>query len=123
MKVEGDRGQNIGFISNIDIQSSDDMPFFGPDGRENFRKIIGKATDQERIILMTKIRDEARALHICKELANKRRLPILIVDADFQLDRNKLTFSYTSDRFACHAYALPHYSHAMSNLMSLFQLT
>lgn len=98
MKVEGSRGQNIGFICNIEVQTSDDVPFFGPDGQESFKKIVGRAPEHEKKALMTKLRDEDRALHICNELATRRRLPILIVDAEFQFDRNKLTFSYVSDR-------------------------
>jgi cell fate regulator YaaT (PSP1 superfamily) len=98
VKVEGSRGQNIGVICNIDVQSSDDVPFFGPDGQESFKKIVSRASEHERKNLMTKLRDEDRALHICNELAARRGLPILIVDAEFQFDRNKLTFSYISDR-------------------------
>ena len=116
MKVEGSRGQNIGVIRNIEVQSSNDVPFFGPDGQESFRKIIGKASEQERRILMTKVRDEARALHICNELATRRRLPILIVDAEFQFDRNKLTFSYVSDRLvhSCHHMAVKCFAYVVT---------
>ena len=78
--------------------SSDSAPFFAENGRENFRKIIGKANVNEKRVFLTKIRDEERALHICNELVARKRLSIIVLDAVFQLDRTKLTFFYVSHK-------------------------
>ena len=78
--------------------SSETTPFFAENGRENFRKIIGKATPNEKRIFLTKMRDEERALHICNELVARKRLSIVVLDAVFQMDRTKLTFFYVSHK-------------------------
>jgi cell fate regulator YaaT (PSP1 superfamily) len=99
IRVESDsRTHELGVVCNICVMSSETTPFFGENGRENFRKIIGRATPSEKALFLTKIRDEERALHICNELVARKRLPIVVVEAKFQLDRTKLTFLYMSDR-------------------------
>lgn len=97
VRVEGDRGFEVGVVCHRSIQSSSSLPFFSQNGQPNLRKIVGRANDHEKKYVQMKVRDESRALHICNELAAKRRLPILMLDAEFQTDRNKLTFLYISD--------------------------
>jgi cell fate regulator YaaT (PSP1 superfamily) len=97
VKVEGDRGYEIGVVCQRTVQSSASRPFFAQNGQPALRKILGRATENEKKYLLMKLRDESRALHICNELAARRKLPILMLDAEFQSDRNKLTFFYVSD--------------------------
>jgi cell fate regulator YaaT (PSP1 superfamily) len=98
VRVESDKTHELGVVCNISVMSSETTPFFGVNGRENFRKILGRATPTEKSHFLTKIRDEERALHICNELVTRKGLPIVVVEAKFQLDRTKLTFLYMSDR-------------------------
>jgi cell fate regulator YaaT (PSP1 superfamily) len=102
VKVETDRSHEIGVVCNIRVMSSNSAPFFSETGRENFRKIVSRATVAEKRLFLVKIRDEDRALHICNELVARKRLPIVVLDATFQVDRTKLTFSYVSHRYPSH---------------------
>jgi cell fate regulator YaaT (PSP1 superfamily) len=98
VKVESDRNHELGVVCDVRVMSTESTPFFGENGRENFRKIVGRATPAEKRLFLTKIRDEERALQICLELVSRKRLPITVLDANFQLDRTKLTFLYTSNK-------------------------
>lgn len=97
VRVEGDRGYEVGVVCNRTIQNSSSLPYFTQNGQPTLRKIVARANENEKRYLQMKLRDESRALHICNELAARRKLAILIVDAEFQTDRNKLTFLYVSD--------------------------
>ena len=98
IRVESERSHELGVICNIIVMSSETTPFFGEGGRENFRKIVGRAAPSDKSLFLSKIREEERALRICNELVTRKKLPIVVVEAKFQSDRTKLTFLYLSDR-------------------------
>jgi cell fate regulator YaaT (PSP1 superfamily) len=103
VKVESDRGgYEVGVVCQRTLQfcsasSSRHLTRTQPQPASCRKKIVERATENEKKHLLMKLRDETRALQICNELAARRKLPILMLDAEFQNDRNKLTFLYVSD--------------------------
>ncbi|KZO99670.1 PSP1-domain-containing protein [Calocera viscosa TUFC12733] len=49
-------------------------------------------------LLVSKMHDEAKALQLCQNKVRQKRLPMQVVDAEFQWDRRKLTFYFTADK-------------------------
>lgn len=46
---------------------------------------------------MRKAEEEQKAMDLCSQQVRDRRLPLEIVGAEYQFDRNKLTFYYKSE--------------------------
>eukprot|EP00597_Dinobryon_sp_UTEXLB2267_P007652 CAMPEP_0170082894 /NCGR_PEP_ID=MMETSP0019_2-20121128/18347_1 /TAXON_ID=98059 /ORGANISM="Dinobryon sp., Strain UTEXLB2267" /LENGTH=261 /DNA_ID=CAMNT_0010297951 /DNA_START=227 /DNA_END=1012 /DNA_ORIENTATION=+ len=102
VKVEADRGEDLGIITNCyrmqdfvaqksyrKIDVKDDRPKFG--------KLLRIATASERAQLPEKYRQEMEVIATCKDLAQfVHHIPITILNAVFQFDRNKLTIYYAS---------------------------
>jgi hypothetical protein len=91
VKVEGDRGLDIGVVSEIYSEIMD-ISFT--------KKILCLATQEEILYSLSKEKDEVAAVELCRALVARRGLSICIVDAEFQCDRKKLTFFFTSDRYS-----------------------
>lgn len=91
MKVEGDRGLDIGVVSELYSEIMD-ISFT--------KKILCLATQEEILYSLSKEKDEVAAVELCRALVARRGLSISIVDAEFQCDRKKLTFFFTSDRYS-----------------------
>jgi len=62
------------------------------------KRIYSKAQPQETQLLVSKMHDEAKALQLCQNKVRQKRLPMQVVDAEFQWDRRKLTFYFTADK-------------------------
>jgi hypothetical protein len=95
VKVENRRGDEVGVVCKIKLETSESTRHHGEIVR---RRIIAPATEAEKNYLLIKIRDEDRALSVCVDLVNLRQLAITIVDAEFSTDHKKLTFSYLGER-------------------------
>lgn len=98
VKVEADRGTDIGEVHNV-------LPIVSPAAVSGLtkqgvpiRKILGRATSNETMFIMTKSRDEMGALTVCREMVTRRKMDIQVLDAEFQFDRKKLTFLFISDK-------------------------
>lgn len=102
VKVEADRGEDMGLVIAKHYldgfkQSKLTVGRGGASGND-FRHVLRRATvDDERLLAM-KADEEARAVDICRAKVFELRLPMNIVDAEFQYDRNKLTFYFEADR-------------------------
>ena len=62
------------------------------------RCVLMHASESEIEVMLGKVRDEAKALQMCRQLAQQRQMRLNLLDAEFQFDKNKLTFIFTSDR-------------------------
>ncbi|EJT98980.1 PSP1-domain-containing protein [Dacryopinax primogenitus] len=62
------------------------------------KRIYSKAQPQETQLLVSKMHDETKALQLCQNKVRQKRLPMQVVDAEFQWDRRKLTFYFTADK-------------------------
>lgn len=99
VKVEADRGTDIGEVDAV-------LPILSPSGYGAglsrlgipMRKILGRVSNGEAIFILSKTRDEAGALQVCRDMVARRDMEIQVLDAEFQFDRKKLTFIFTSDK-------------------------
>lgn len=66
-------------------------PLFTP------KKIIRKASAQEISQILTKSEQEMKALKICQLKLTEKHLQMVLIDAEFQFDKRKLTFFYFSN--------------------------
>lgn len=123
--VEADRGKDLGKVINdsITVEEIEDIGrqqqeraaggsgFGGPTSpggitpstptakkEWNPKKIYGKATQQEINLLANKVQEEVKALQLCQTKVRAKKLPMVVVDAEYQWDRRKLTFYFVADK-------------------------
>ncbi|KAF9654237.1 PSP1-domain-containing protein [Thelephora ganbajun] len=117
--VEADRGKDLGKVVNDTITLGEVEAFQkaraskiggaeeggspgggsgGPKKDINPKKIFGKARSQDIQLLPAKLADEERALDLCRTKARQKKLPMEVIDAEFQWDRRKLTFYFIADK-------------------------
>ncbi|MDY6820148.1 MAG: regulatory iron-sulfur-containing complex subunit RicT [Deferribacterota bacterium] len=92
--VEDDKGINMATVvkSNININNCEDIS-----NDEQQPSIIRKANEGDILNYKKNITDAKKALQICKKLAEKAKLEMKLIHAEYTLDRLKLTFFYTAD--------------------------
>jgi len=94
--VEGDRGQDLGLVVE-----SKEVAYRREDLRRRL-KIKRFATEEEvrrwRVVL---VQEEMKSVEFMRQQADKHGIPINLHAAEFQFDRKKLTFHY-STREGCH---------------------
>ncbi|KAF9120097.1 hypothetical protein BGW39_011682 [Mortierella sp. 14UC] len=111
--VEADRGKDLGKITNDSItpQNIQDLQrqhaeaaviASQQDGVRAPKEIHPKrifrlAHTSEITQLVTKNQDEAKAMLVCQTKVRQKKLPMEVVDAEFQWDRRKLTFYFHAD--------------------------
>ncbi|KAJ3893380.1 PSP1 C-terminal conserved region-domain-containing protein [Lentinula edodes] len=64
----------------------------------NPKQIYGKAGPAEASLLAAKMSDEMKALQLCQSKVRAKKLPMEVVDAEYQWDRRKLTFYFVADK-------------------------
>jgi len=64
----------------------------------NPKMIYGKAGTQDAQLLVAKIQDEVKALQLCQNKVRQKKLPMEVVDAEYQWDRRKLTFYFIAEK-------------------------
>ncbi|KAJ7227659.1 PSP1 C-terminal conserved region-domain-containing protein [Mycena rebaudengoi] len=78
--------------------------FGGADGGGGGKKeispkmIYGKAGAGEAALLVAKMQDEMKALALCQTKVRAKKLPMEVVDAEYQWDRRKLTFYFVAEK-------------------------
>jgi len=116
VKVEADRGEDLGIVMSIvpmekflastnrhrsmteDSIASGDPP--SPSQAANIgdlKRIMRVATHDEITLLEVKREEEEELLKICCTKVRQRGLPMSVVDAEYQFDRNKLTFFFQAE--------------------------
>ncbi|KAH9920308.1 PSP1 C-terminal conserved region-domain-containing protein [Fomitopsis serialis] len=119
--VEADRGKDLGKVINdtitlaeveafqkqqklmnyADVHGTPTSPTASapPAGKEiNPKRIYCKAQPQDTQVLATKLQDENKALELCRNKVRQRKLPMEVVDAEYQWDRRKLTFYFVAEK-------------------------
>lgn len=100
VKVEADRGEDLGIVmgeAQSDLFQSASASSYGG-GRDQPKKIIRLATQEEVSLLAMKRQEEYEMHQLCCRKVRERGLAMKIVDAEFQFDRNKLTFYFEAQR-------------------------
>lgn len=103
VKVEADRGHDVGIISEIVLLPNHFMTEYTsiPEIEAELqipipqRCVLMHASEREIQVLLAKVRDETKALQVCRQLAQQRQMRLNLLDAEFQFDKNKLTFIFT----------------------------
>ncbi|KAF8907687.1 hypothetical protein CPB84DRAFT_1744588 [Gymnopilus junonius] len=62
------------------------------------KMIYGKASQRDLQLLATKTEDEAKALQLCQSKVRAKKLPMEVIDAEYQWDRRKLTFYFVAEK-------------------------
>ncbi len=62
------------------------------------KKIIDMASETDIMNIELKLYEEEKVLRCIREKVLERKLPMVILDAEFQYDRHKLTFYFESSR-------------------------
>ncbi|KAM5534363.1 hypothetical protein V8D89_011956 [Ganoderma adspersum] len=121
--VEADRGKDLGKVVNDTITLAEVEAFqkhqklmsmghadvhgvpTSPAGASggavkdiNPKMIYGKAQHRDTQGLAAKAQDEAKALELCRTKVRQRKLPMEVVDAEYQWDRRKLTFYFVAEK-------------------------
>jgi hypothetical protein len=114
VKVEADRGEDLGIVMSIipmekflassrqramteDSVASGDQPSPQSANVGDFKRIMRVATHDEISLLEVKREEEDELLKICRTKVRQRGLPMTVVDAEYQFDRNKLTFFFQAE--------------------------
>jgi cell fate regulator YaaT (PSP1 superfamily) len=90
--VEAERGEDSGIV--IALGRVVTLKEMAADARQLMRK----ATEGDIQKLRENGEEETKAFDICKEKIAKHKLNMKLVDVEYQFDRNKLTFYFTSDQ-------------------------
>lgn len=115
VKVEADRGEDLGIVMAIipvekfialninrgrsmteDSMSSGETPHSATNVND-MKRIMRVATHDEITLLDVKREEEDELLKICSTKCKQRALPMKLVDAEYQFDRNKLTFFFQAE--------------------------
>ncbi|KAF9915220.1 hypothetical protein FBU30_002113, partial [Linnemannia zychae] len=116
--VEADRGKDLGKIINDSItpqqilalqtqqaesaalQAQQDGGNGGQRAPKEIhpKRIFGLAQPSEIAQLISKNQDEIEAMIMCQTKVRQKRLPMEVVNAEYQWDRRKLTFYFTAER-------------------------
>jgi len=91
--VEADRGEDLGSVVAIVGMAA----LRNIDPRE-LKKILRKAGPRDITRLQENRHLEEEALKVCEEKICKHGLNMKLVDAEYQLDRKKLTFYFTAEK-------------------------
>jgi len=88
--VQADRGEDMGQIISITRAEPDEI-------EADMKEVLRHATDDD-IAHLNEIRaKESEALRVCQQKVAEHRLPMKLVDVEYQFDGNKITFYFTSE--------------------------
>lgn len=109
--VEADRGKDLGKVIVDNIHSMEQLQIYqnqhqdtllglaGPTVRDIVPKaLLRKAHSHEVAMLVQKSKDETDALDLAVRRIKQNKLPMQVIDGEFQWDRRKLTFYFVSER-------------------------
>lgn len=114
VKVEADRGEDLGIVMSIipmakflasnrhrpvreDSIANGDLSPCQAANIGDLKRIMRVATHDEISLLEVKREEEEELLKICCTKVQQRGLPMSVVDAEYQYDRNKLTFFFQAE--------------------------
>lgn len=90
--IEVEKGIDLGIVSKVDFSDVENEYKFDP------CKILRKANDVDIQRLNDNRKKEALAYQVCREKIVVHNLNMKLVDVEFQLDENKITFYFTADK-------------------------
>jgi hypothetical protein len=102
VKVEADRGEDLGIVCEIvqvhDMRGTSILNKL-KSSTGSIKRILRVATDYECDQLKTKMEEEINIVFTCRDISQSvYYLPMSVVDAEYQFDRHKLTIYYEASR-------------------------
>jgi len=117
VKVEADRGEDLGIVLSVNSidkylaanrpksEASAEQEQHGGDssghthsaGVGDLKRILRVATHDEISLLELKREEEEELLKVCRAKIRQRGLNMSVIDAEYQFDRNKLTFFFEAE--------------------------
>ncbi len=89
--VETERGEQLGFIATDPYEMEDEKL------KSSLSRIIRKATEKDLKKNDKNKEDAKKALKKCRDLIDKYKLKMYIIDASYTLDRSQLFFRFMAD--------------------------
>ncbi len=89
--VETERGEQLGYIATEPYELEDEKL------KSALSKVIRKATEKDLKKNEKNIEDAKKALKKCRDLIDKYKLKMYIIDASYTLDRSQLFFRFMAD--------------------------
>ncbi|KAF8679882.1 PSP1 protein [Rhizoctonia solani] len=108
--VEADRGKDLGKVVNDSISLAEVERFMmegaddGQGGRKEImpKRIYGRAGPGDTQLLLSKMQDEVKALQLCQSKIRQKKLPMEVIDAEYQWSVPPASFTiYTPADEAC----------------------
>ncbi|KAI5165519.1 hypothetical protein NEIRO03_0488 [Nematocida sp. AWRm78] len=98
--IEADRGEDCGSVidESINPECISEVAEKNNISSLEAKKIYRIATDNDKILLLEQNELEQTAINNCRQMVKEKKLPMEIVSAEYQWDRNKLTFHFKSDK-------------------------
>lgn len=98
--IEADRGENCGsvILEQIDIACINEIAAKYNIHSTEIKKIYRIANDKDKLLLLEQNELEQVAMTSCKVKVKEKNLSMEIVNAEYQWDRNKLTFYFKSTK-------------------------
>ena len=88
--VQADRGEDMGMIISITRAEPEEID-------AEMKEVLRHATDKDVEHLNEMRAKESEALKTCQQKVAEHRLPMKLVDVEYQFDGNKITFYFTSE--------------------------
>ena len=88
--VQADKGEDIGMVNHFKQDPTGEKT-------DELKEIIRKAIREDINKLYENREKEEETLKVCRKLSIKHELAMKIIDAEYQLDQNKLTFYFTAN--------------------------
>ncbi len=92
--AEREDGQDVGFVSAIEWVSSEQLHL----RRHPMKRVVRRASDEEKEAFFQRKTDERRALVLCKEKARELNLPMKISTSRIDPSDGRIIFQFTSDQ-------------------------
>ncbi len=89
--VEAEKGEDMGKVNLIGAKLGD------PKNLGEIKTILRKPSKNDLAKYYANKAEEKKALEVCKEKVKKHRLNMNLIDCEFQLDKNRITFYFTSE--------------------------
>jgi cell fate regulator YaaT (PSP1 superfamily) len=91
--VEAEKGEDYGRVNAVELPPRVKIP-----PNDNFKKALRKANENDLIRYHTNKVAEQRALEVCCQKVVHHGLAMKVIDCEYQLDGNKITFYFTADK-------------------------
>jgi len=88
--VQADRGEDMGMIISITRAEPADID-------AEMKEVLRHATEKDVAHLNETRGKESEALRVCQQKVSEHKLPMKLVDVEYQFDGNKITFYFTSE--------------------------